>query len=82
MGPVVIQAPQLGDLSPRDARVVAEAQVSIVEPGGSHSSPEEDETGVEALVDAPSSMESPASEQACLGTRQKSGWLGTPPPVS
>jgi hypothetical protein len=49
---------------PRDAQVVSKAQVSIVEPGGSHSSPKEDETGVEALVDTPSSMESPASEQA------------------
>jgi hypothetical protein len=64
LGPVVTQASQLGDLSPRDARVVSEAQVSIVEPGGSHSSPEEDETGVEVLVDAPSSMESSAFEQA------------------
>jgi hypothetical protein len=64
LGPVVTQAPQLGDLNPRDARVVSEVQVSIVEPGGSHSLPKEDETGVEALVDAPSSVESPASEQA------------------
>jgi hypothetical protein len=56
--------PQLGNLNPRDARVVSEVQVSIVEPGGSHSLPEEDETGVEALVDVPSSVESPASKQA------------------
>jgi hypothetical protein len=40
LGPVVTQAPQLDDVSPWDARVVSEAQVSIVEPDGSHSSPE------------------------------------------
>jgi hypothetical protein len=43
---------------------VFKVQGSIVEPGDSHSSPEEDKTGVEALMDTPSSVESPASEQA------------------